>query len=291
MLALDIGGTKVSAALIRGGEVLMTEIAPTPASAGPESVVSAATGAARIVMASAAADASGTPVAVGVACAGVVQAGAVHAMSPDLLPGWHGFPLVATLEDHFRLPVAAANDAQAAAYGEWRYGAGQGLRSILFVTVSTGVGGGLVLDGQLWRGATGLAGHVGHMSGGEVERLASGTAIARRAAEAGHPRMGAREIITAAAEGNGWAASIVRDAAAALAHMLVDVKLLVDPELVVMGGSVGLNEGFGRAVDEAVSTCAERSRPRIRPAALGHMAGLVGAAALAAEECLHERRT
>lgn len=283
VLALDIGGSKVAAALVRGGEVLSSEFVPTPAAAGPEAVVAAAERAARSVLA-------GTgvrPATLGVACAGVVQAGEVRAMSPELLPGWNGFPLVAALEERFLVPVIAANDAQAAAYGEWRHGAGHGLRSMLFVTVSTGVGGGLVLGGQLWRGATGLAGHVGHMAGGEVEWLASGTALARRAAEAGKPGLGAREVIAAAASGNDWATHLVRDAASALARMFRDVKLLVDPELVVMGGSVGLNEEFHRYVAEAVDAAPERLRLPVTPAGLGAMAGLVGAAALAVEERAH----
>ena len=283
VLALDIGGTKVAAAHVRGGEVLSSEFLPTPATAGPEAVLAAAEQAASSVLATT----SVQPITLGVACAGVVQAGEVHAMSPELLPGWHGFPLVAALEERLHLPVVAANDAQAAAYGEWRHGAGQGLQSIVFVTVSTGVGGGLVLNGRLWRGATGLAGHVGHMAGREVERLASGTALARRAAEAGRPGLGAREVIAAAAGGNGWAAQLVQDAASALARMFADVKLLVDPELVVMGGSVGLNEDFRGSVAAALAALPERLHIPVAPAGLGAMAGLVGAAALAVEELGH----
>lgn len=280
VLAIDIGGTKVSAALVRDGEVLTHERLPTPARAGPDAVVSAAVTACQRVMT----EAYPAPVALGAACAGVVRDGRVHALSQDLLPGWHGYPLVSQLEERLTLTATAVNDAQAAAYGEWRYGAGVGLGSLLFVTVSTGVGGGLVVDGTLWRGASGLAGHVGHMAGCEVERTASGTALARRAAEVGHPEADARMVINEAAAGSVWAQILVTEAAAALARMLADVKLLVDPAVAVLGGGVGLNPVFREAVVAQVKLGPEHLQMPVVPARLEALAGLVGAAALARSE-------
>lgn len=282
VLAVDIGGSKVAVALVRGAEVLAQELGVTPATAGPDAVVAAVLAASRRVVAGAAE----LPVAVGVASAGVVAGGTVRAMSPELLPGWHDFPLVERLEAELDLPVVALNDAQAAAYGEWRHGAVRGHDSLLFVTVSTGVGGGLVLGGRLWQGATGLAGHVGHMAGGLLERTTSGTALARLAAEAGHPRMGAREVIAAAEAGVGWALALVVAAADALALALADVRVLVDPEVVVLGGGVGLNPGFRHAVHAAVARLEDRVRLPIVPAALGAAAGLVGAGAWALQRGL-----
>lgn len=278
-LALDIGGTKVAAALVRGAEVVAQVIAPTPAAAGPEAVVAAAVAAAKNALA----QSDVGPAAVGAACAGAVHGGLVRAISADLMPGWHGFPLVAAFESAFGLPVTVVNDAQAAAYGEWRHGAGHGRDSLLFVTVSTGVGGGLILGGRLWRGSTGLAGHIGHIAGGEVERLASGTALARRAAEAGYPGVDAREVIAEAVAGSEWAGKLVDEAACAVARALADVKVLLDPELVVLGGGVGLNADFRKVVASAMPRRGDRLHIEVTAAGLGAAAGLVGAGALAAE--------
>ena len=280
VLAVDIGGSKIAVALVRGAEVVTQELAPTPAAAGPEAVVATVAAAGRRLVAGSLTP----PLAVGVACAGIVNQGRVRAMSPELLPGWHDFPLVARLEAEFGLPVAALNDAQAAAYGEWLHGAGRGRDSLLFVTVSTGVGGGLILGGRLWQGATGLAGHIGHVAGGELERLASGTAVARRAAEAGFAGFGAREVIAEADAGAGWALRLLVEAAAALARALADVKALVDPDVVVLGGGVGLNRGFRRSVVAAVAQSDERLRMEVVAAALGAAAGLVGAGSWATSD-------
>ncbi|HET8985572.1 MAG TPA: ROK family protein [Trueperaceae bacterium] len=275
VLAVDIGGSKVAVALVRGAEVLSQELGVTPAASGPDAVVAVVLASARRLLAAAVEQ----PVAVGVACAGVVVDGRVRAMSPDLLPGWHDYPLVARLEAELGLRVAALNDAQAAALGESRYGAGRGRSSMLFVTVSTGVGGGLVLDGRLWQGATGLAGHVGHMSGGELERVASGTALARLAADAGFPGLRAREVIAEAESGAAWALKLLVNAADAVARALADVKVLVDPDVVVLGGGVGLNTGFRRAVQAAVGRTDARVRSEVVAAELGAAAGLVGCSA------------
>lgn len=274
VLAVDIGGTKVAVALVRGAEVLALEQGRTPAAAGPDAVVAEVVVRARRLLVGGLT----SPDRVGVACAGVVVDGRVRAMSPELLPGWHDYPLVERLRAEIELPVSALNDAQAAALGEARHGAGRGHDSLLFVTVSTGVGGGLVLGGRLWQGASGLAGHVGHMAGGELERVASGTALARLAAEAGHVGLGAREVIEEAEAGAGWALRLVVGAADALARALADVRVLVDPEVVVLGGGVGLNAGFRRAVVAAVERSDPRTRLRVVPASLGAAAGLVGAA-------------
>lgn len=280
VLALDVGGSKLAAALVRGAKVLDTELTPTPARSGPEAVVEALVGAARRLLERGQAPA---PAVIGVASAGLVVDGRVRALSPDLLPGWNGFPLAERLEAaFFGLPAHALNDAQAAAYGEARHGAGRGRGSSLFVTVSTGVGGGLVLADTLWRGAGGMAGHVGHLGGRALERVASGTALAERAARLGHA-VDARAVVAAAEAGEEWAVGLVTDAATALVSALVDVKYLVDPEVIVLGGGVGLNPAFGRAVQLAFEGVAESLRTPVVPAALGAAAGLVGAAAWALE--------
>lgn len=283
VLALDIGGTKLAVALIEGCSVRLKRTLPTPAAEGPDAVVSAAAAGAADLLA---AWHGPAPVSVGVASAGVVEAGGkVRAMSPELLPGWHGFPLVdelsAALAVFMSTPrITAINDAQAAAYGEYVCGAGQGKGSLFFVTVSTGVGGGAVVGGSLWQGAGGLAGHVGHVRGGELERLTSGTALAERAAAQGHA-LDARGVIAAAQAGEAWAGRLLDEAADALAEALVDVKLLLDPEVFVLGGGVGLNPSFAAALERALAAKPLPLRPSVTSAALGADAGLIGAAAWA----------
>jgi N-acetylmannosamine-6-phosphate 2-epimerase/N-acetylmannosamine kinase len=117
------------------------------------------------------------------------------------------------------------------------------------------------------------------MTGGELERVASGTALARLAVEAGFPGWGAREVIAAAEDGAAWASKLVIGAADAMARALADVKVLVDPEVVVLGGGVGLNGGFRRAVKAAVGRLDARVRSEVVAAQLGAAAGLIGCAA------------
>lgn len=279
VLAIDIGGSKVVAALVVGADVLDQERTTTPAGEGPVLVVATACAAGERLLAR---WGGAAPCALGVATAGLVTDGRVRALSPDILPGWHGFPLAERLELAFGLPASLLNDAQAAAYGEAVHGAARGRSSALFVTVSTGVGGGLVLGGRLWRGASGMAGHIGQLSGRALEGVASGTALAARAAGLGHDSS-AREVITASEAGEPWAQGLLLDAANALVAALVDVKFLIDPEVIVLGGGVGLNPAFARAVARAFENVEPGLRTPLVAAELGAAAGLVGAAEWALE--------
>ena len=296
VLAIDIGGSKCAVAIVDGvavadGATLRARgAAPTPAGEGPAAVVATVARLARAALAEVP-DAAG---ACGVACAGQVRDGRVWALSPDLLPGWHGFAVERAVADALALPVRALNDGHAAALGEARHGAGRGRASTLFVTVSTGIGGGLVLDGRLWRGRRGVAGPVGDgcsdprgpVAGigrpGVLESVASGTALARRAAALGRPA-DARGVLEAADAGAGWAEERVATAVDAVARALVDVQTVVAPDVVVLGGGVGLNPAFRRRLLEALSVVPETLRPEVVAAALGDAAGLVGAAAWATE--------
>ncbi len=277
VLAVDIGGSNCAVALVLDGDVLDSVVVATPAKAGPQAVVRRVVDAVEALLARA--SSSRAPTLLGVACAGAIKDGRMWPMSPELLPGWHGFPIEAELSSRLRLAAATLNDAQAAALGEARHGAGRGLSSFLFVTVSTGVGGGLVLAGQPWRGHSGLAGHVGHIRVGaeKLEDLVSGTALARRAASLGWS-LDARGVVAAAVNGEVWAGDLVTGAAAALASVLRTVRVLVDVERVVLGGGLGLNPAFREAVVGALQLVPENERLTVVAAALGGDAGLVGAA-------------
>lgn len=277
VLALDVGGTKSAAALVRAGRILARVEVPTDRAGGPDSWLAA--------IAAAAAPWAGRYTRCAAAVSGLVVAGTWSAVNPQVLPVPPGFPLVHRLETLFGVPSCALNDAQAAAWGEHVHGAGVG-RDLVFVTVSSGIGGGIVLGGRLLRGDRGLAGHLGQVDGGHGARLearASGFALARAAAAAGRDA-DARAVFAAAASGEAWATAALAQASAALAAALRDVQMLVDPELVVIGGGVGLAPGFLAALDTALGPAAQDvARPRLVAAALGHDAGLIGAAEFAGD--------
>jgi N-acylmannosamine kinase len=287
-LALDLGGTTTRAALVRGGRVEQRSVAPTPAREGPEAAVAVAAGLLTPFV--------GRVDAVCVAATGRVQDGRVTAVNRATLPGWDGFPLADALTELCGLPVRVVNDAQAATWGEARFGAGRGARDFAFVTVSTGIGAGLVAEGRLLRGARGLAGHLGFWElpgdgvaashgapdGGRavLEHLASGTGIARAgSAVCGEP-LSTREVFERAEGGDARARIVVQEAVDALARALVELRWLVDPERVAVGGSVGLAPGYLAALRGALVRCEPEDPLAVVAAELGADAGLLGAAAL-----------
>ena len=154
-LAIDLGGTELRAALVdRDGKILAFAAVPTQAQAGPDVVI----GQIEALAATVHAEAPGLAiVGVGVGAPGPLDPLAGIAVGPPTLAGWQDVPLADILERRLGLPVRLENDANAAALGEWRFGAGHGARSLVFVTVSTGIGGGVVADGRILHGRRGLA--------------------------------------------------------------------------------------------------------------------------------------
>lgn len=286
MLAVDIGGTKIAFADVSNGSIEERSQIPTPRTGRGSDLVAAIT---------AEANRRG-PTQIAVATTGIVSGGRLTALNPGTLPIEDGFPLVEAVEAATGLRPLVVNDAQAAAWGEYRFGAGRGCRSFMFVTVSTGVGAGLVMDGRLHAGRAGLAGHLGHVSAqgpstqcgcgrrGCLETVASGTAIARRFREATGKRNAAPEIFEAAASGDALAEQVIEDAAAALSGCLADAVALVDVERVAIGGGVGLAPGFLERVERHLSN---RPPPFVRPvvhASGGSDAGMIGVSDLAMKE-------
>jgi glucokinase len=296
-LCLDIGGTKIAAGLADPSGVLVhTTIRSTPAAASAEQVWDAV--AATISEVLRAAD--GSVRAVGVASAGPIDLDS-GSVSPINIPSWHGFPLrdrVATAVPG--VPVQLGGDGVCMAVGEHWLGAGRGARFLLGMVVSTGVGGGLVLDGAPYAGRTGNAGHVGHVvveqdgepctCGGHgcVETIASGPSMARWARANGWsapPGAGAKELAGAAASGDAVALAAFRRGTTALARAIASVAAVCDLDLVVIGGGVAqsgplLFEPLRAALAEYARLDFLRGL-RVVPAQLGAEAGLVGAARLA----------
>ncbi len=259
VLALDIGGSKASAALVSRGRIVERVMVRTDRASGPQAWLDAIAGL----------TAGWTYGGVAAAVSGVVRDGAWSAVNPVTLPVPDGFPILAALRRTFGVPATAANDAQAAAWGEYRHGAGQG-RDIGFVTISSGIGGGLVLGGRLVRGHGGLAGHLGQIPfpGDRLEDGASGFGIARRA--------GTPDAAAAFAVGGPEVDAALDE----LARGLVTLQAIVDPDLLVIGGGVGLASGTIDRLEAAIAAFPASIRPRLVRAALGADAGLVGASDL-----------
>lgn len=274
VVAIDIGGTKVAAGVVTSDGALLRQVTrPTPAGDG-EAIL-------RVVLETVEEVRGGTEVACGVGSGGPMSPGGEE-VSPINIPGWRRFRLRARLADALGLPVWVDNDAKALALGEGWRGAATGESDYLAMVVSTGVGGGIVLDGHLLDGAAGNAGHIGHVivvpdgrtcgcgARGCLEAEASGTAIAART---GQP------AASAPLEERQRAGLLVGRAVASVANLL-------DLRLAVVAGSVAL--GFGADLFEAAQAELDRSSriefargARIVPAGLGADGPLIGAAAVA----------
>jgi glucokinase len=291
----------MAAALIdHDGSMLISERIATPRSDDADVLFAALEQVCRRLMASAGARVE----AIGVGCGGPMQypAGIV---SPLNIPAWRDFPLRDRLIAAFGLPCCVDNDAKALAVGErWR-GAGHGSDNMLGMVVSTGVGGGIILDGRLLHGFRGNAGHVGHVvvwpegpacgCGGRgcVEAVASGTGLRRRLLEALasgtatclDSSAAAADIAVAARAGDALAAELFRTAGDAVGRGIASAAALLDLELVVIGGSIALHawDLLGPPLDVELRLRARLDFTRdvrVVQAELGDQAGLLGAAAL-----------
>ncbi|ANI31310.1 N-acetylmannosamine kinase [Yersinia entomophaga] len=225
---------------------------------------------------------------VGVASTGIVSNGYLTALNPANLGGLAHFPLQACIEGIANVPCVLLNDGQAAAWAEYQT-LSIAVNNMMFVTVSTGVGGGIVLNNKLHTGNQGLAGHIGHtladphgpMCGcgrrGCVESVASGTAIGAATAAWAEP-VTAVEVFRMAKNGQRQAEQIIDDSAAAIAQMVADMTMALDLEMVVIGGSVGLAEGYLDRVRLAQKTLPAIYRAPLQAAHYRQDSGLSGAA-------------
>lgn len=319
-LAVDIGGTKMAAALIdRSGAILHAHRLSTPTGPGrgglpnSEALLETVCGAVDHVLHAAGIDPSGLagggadPAVCGVL--GVASAGPLDrdagTLSPVNIPGWRNFPLRDRLAGRYGIEVRLLNDAIAVAIGEHWRGAAQGRRNVLGMVVSTGVGGGLIVGGRVAFGASGNAGHIGHVtvdpSGpacvcggvGCLEVIASGTAIAAWAVAHGYradravggttSTVSAVDVAEAARRGHPLALAAFRRAGEAIGQAVAGAVTLLDLDLVVIGGGVA---AAGPVLFDPIADAYARfatlpyaRAPRIVPARLGGDAGLIGAAA------------
>ncbi|GAA2813842.1 ROK family protein [Streptomyces showdoensis] len=299
VVALDIGGTKIAGALVDGaGRILVRAQRPTPAREDGETVMRAVEAVLEELDHSPLRASAG---AVGIGSAGPVDASA-GTVSPVNVPGWRDFPLVERVRRAAGLPVTLVGDGVAMTAAEHWRGAARGHDNALCLVVSTGVGGGLVLDGRVHGGPTGNAGHIGHISvdldgepcacGGRgcVERIASGPHIARRALENGwHPGpdgdTSAAAVAAAARAGDPVAVASFERAGQALAAGIAATATLVEIDIAVVGGGVaGAGEVLFGPLRRSLRSYATLSFVQgltVVPALTGTDAGLLGAAAAA----------
>ncbi|ESX04261.1 glucokinase [Mesorhizobium sp. LSJC268A00] len=305
-LAFDLGGTALRGALVESdGRIVAHASAPTLAGAGSEAVIGQIVALAGTLLRE---HPQANVAGIGVGAPGPLDPKAGIVIAPPTLAGWHDVPLIDILGQHFGLPVRLENDANAAALGEWRFGAGRGSGSLVFVTVSTGIGGGVVADGHIYHGRRGLAAEIGHMTiTGEGDRcfcgaigcfeaVASGTALGRRATRLTAPGDGsllrrlsndgdvsARHVVEAAKAGDANALDLIEAEAQWLGIGFTNLLHLYSPDLIVMGG--GLSNGFDLLAPSIRAVIQQRAMPAYRDvpivqAELGDRAGLIGAASL-----------
>ncbi len=314
VLGIDLGGTKILTAVTdAGGRIWSRDQSVTPAKDGPEAVVKSILQSAGRALKQAGITAAALDT-IGIGAPGLSNPETGVLFTSPHLPGWHDVPLRDILEKELGKKVFLINDANAAAIGELYYGAGRGARNFIYITVSTGIGGGIIIGGKIYTGATGTAGELGHMTidaegpscqcgnRGCWETLASGTALAREAGYrikngartsileyAGGPEeINAEAVSRAAQAGDGLAAELIARTAYYLGVGLANLINIFNPELIIIGG--GLSNIGDSLLKPAFEEAGRRAFPppcqavRFALAELGRDSGAIGAAAYALEK-------
>jgi glucokinase len=312
-LVLDLGGTKIASAILSDDSIIARDYHLTCADKGVTQVISRMVLSLKHLLEKTGLRLSQVE-SICIASAGIIdmERGVVTA-SPNL-PGWHNVPLRDRIKESFGINTYLINDASAAALGEYTLGAGKNCSNLVYVTVGTGIGGGIIVNGELYLGACGSAGEVGHMTikaGGPkcycgntgcLETFASGSAIAREARRLiGQGRASsitkmvgdidsitAREVSLAAHQGDALAKNIVFRAANDLGTGIANLTNIFNPDTIIIGGGVSkMGELLFGPVRRQVSRRAFRlpaDTVRIVPSKLGDDAGLIGAAVFARKQ-------
>ncbi|MCY4579326.1 MAG: ROK family protein [Chloroflexi bacterium] len=308
-LVADVGGTQTRVALVDpAGSITARHSTATLAHEGRDAVMERLAGALQHVASTQPTDIKG----IGLSLASPVEPGTgVMYNPPNLGPEWNLYTPVPLLQERLSLPVVAENDATLGALGEHAFGAGRGSSNMVYMTVSTGIGGGVIINDRLYTGTSGFGGEIGHMTIdqngpldncgniGCLEALASGTALARMAQErlrAGESSLilelaggsvddaDARMVVQAARQGDPLARSLVQDIARSLASGVITLMHIFDPQLIVIGGGLGQNlDMFMPTIQSEVKRRAMAHFQGAVPVAksqLGDDVSLLGAAAL-----------
>jgi glucokinase len=313
-LGIDLGGTKILALVgTDHGNTLGESLTSTPTSAGPEAVAEAMASAAKDAVQQAGVDLTSI-VGVGVAAAGGIQPSTGVVVESPNVRSLTGHSLMDLLRKHFSPPIVVVNDANAAALAEHRFGAGQGVANLLYMTVSTGIGGGIIINGELYQGTHGFAAEVGHITvaangpvcqcgrHGCLETMASGTALAREAKarlaagessvlqalvkQGGPDSITAERVFEALAQNDSLARAVVEQGSFYLGIGLKSLVNVLDPDRIVIGG--GLSNQWESYIAPAVEIMREQAFANmgkdlpVVPPALGVQTGALGAIAVAA---------
>lgn len=307
-IGVDLGGTQIRSACIDADGKLSARVSrSTPASDGPDQVIEAV----KETIQKTLDEVSGTVAAIGIGAPGPVEPKSGVIYDPPNLPGWGTRSIGEPIQEHFSLPVFVGNDANVAALGEQRFGAGGQVEELLYVTVSTGIGGGIVSGGKLFTGWRGLAAEIGHQTlvedgpicgcgqSGHLEALASGPAIARdvlQSVKNGREskvvdyvddieHLSSAEVAQAAADGDDLSKEAFDRAGIFIGIGITNLIHILEPELVIIGG--GVTKAGPLLFDPIRATVKQRvmseifNEVSIREAQLGGDVGLFGAAALA----------
>lgn len=285
-IGIDVGGTKIAVGVLIGDELQGFHSVPTPETGWP-TVLDAVAGLVRPLL-----EAHPGVEAVGLGIPGPISQDRQRVVFAPNIYGFTDAPVVDGLRERLGLTISMENDAKVAALAEATLGAGRGSGSSVYITVSTGIGSGIVLNGRLWRGSHGIAGELGHVvsvpggpvsgagQAGTLEAVASGTAIARDASYALNRPVSTPEAFALAQSGDRIAVRVVEGAMTRIGLAIADLQKMLDPEVFVIGGGVAsVGPYFFDHVRAVATEAAEGfARPEIRPARLGSQAGVMGAA-------------
>ena len=315
ILGVDLGGTKILTAVTNSqGKMLSRDHSITPAKKGHEAVIQSILESAHRAL-----DQAGVAIselgAIGVGAPGLSNPETGILFTSPNLPGWQDIPLRDIMQKRLGKKTFLINDANAAALGEFYFGAARGARNFIYITLSTGIGGGIVIDGKIYTGAIGAAGEVGHMTiddegpicncgnRGCWETLASGTALAREAkhrikegvrtsileyAEGDIEKVTAQAIHSAAEQGDSLAKELIARTGYYVGVGLANLINIFNPELIIIGG--GLSNIGDMLLEPAFKVAGERAYKeafqavRFASAELGRNSGVLGAAAFALQE-------
>jgi glucokinase-like ROK family protein len=316
LLVADIGATSIDVAVTDlSGTIMATRSEDADVAEGPEALLDRVDHLFEEVLAAAPNAASSAPWGIGIGVPGPVEFATGRPVSPPIMPGWNGYPVRDRFVEHYGAPVWVDNDVNIMALGEWRAGAARFHGNVIFIKIGTGIGAGIISDGYLHRGAHGSAGDVGHIqvtddrsvvcrcgNVGCLEALAGGRALAREALAAASDgrsaylaeraitttSLSARDVTEGATRGDAVCQELLQRSGHLVGAMLAGVVNFFNPSLIVIGGGVAsAGDRLLAAVREAIY---RRSLPlatrdlQILPSMLGGRTGIIGAAAMVADE-------
>lgn len=310
IVAVDIGGTQIRVAIFSPDSEKPLQVKKIPTKTTKNQPYD------RVVEAiSALWPADGQVLCISAAIPGPVDPKTGVVISTPNIEGWKDFPLADKLHKQFKVPVYLGNDANLAAIGEWEFGAGKGHRDLLYLTISTGIGGGVITNNRLLEGSRGMAGELGHITvlpngpmcgcghRGHLEAVAAGPAIARYVKDQlskgkdsiliGNENLTAREIAAAAQNGDKLAIAALGRAGKFIGHALADFLVIFNPTIVIFGGGVSFSgkylfDPMRKALTKTVMDLEYLDNLEITIAKLGDDAGLLGALSLAKSKIKHD---